>query len=1041
MKTVLFSVLILLLLFCEAKGEQPENSPADTAAARMLADRGWKLETAAKYDSAIILFDTAGTIYARANATGGWVRCLNGKATCLRLQGKYDKALEVLSIGKGIEDKLAKEEPFTAAQRLVTLGSIYLKQGKYDTALVSAKNALTIQSNFASSDTVLMWDTYSLFAGVYSSLGYLDTALEYNRRAIELFRNPQGEQRSKVSNSYNSIAIIYESLGDYRKALEYFTRTLEIQRTLRGEKHPDVGRVYGNVAVAYFRLGDYDLALEYYQKSLNVLHETAESDHPSFGIAYNNIAMAYRSKGEFGKALEYGKQSKAIFVKKLGEKHPNVAGVVNNIGRTYSDMGQYKKALEAYREALLIWEEKLGRSHPNVTQSYFNIGEALGKSGDARQGISWLKQSLLVRRETLGEKNVKVAQSLNGLGAVYANWRKPDSALYYYQHAIIALVEDFADSNVTVNPAALKSRSDLDLLTALSGKADAFRLRYNAKRTQEDLTASLDTYEYAARLAETIRRGYTAEGSKIQLGEAAFTIYEKAIAVCLKLFDLTKDAAYYSNAFSFAERSKAGILQDAISESQAKQFAGIPDTLLEEEHTLRIDLAYRETQIQKEKEKNEKTDSSKIIQWQNAAFDLQQRFTGLIGTFEKDFPEYYALKHKPQHVSLTEIQEQVLDKKSALLEYVVTDGEVIIFAVTKHHCTVKTQPLDISLTTLVKEFRRSIQNVDDPAYIRSARSLYAYLVAPVIATLNRVDKLYIIPDGILNYLPFEALLTKKVARSARAAYAQFPYLLRKFEISYQASAELLLEHKEKTDAKYSSIFSGFAPVFADHPPVEKFYADAIRSTAVEKKQESKRVTRSITIDGERFAELPESENEVNGILKLFKARHQSAAVFLHQEADESRLKSPAVSMSRFIHIASHGIINEEKPKLSGIIFAASGDHSSEDGILYSGEIYNLKLNADLVVLSACETGLGTIVKGEGILGLTRGFMYAGAQHLLVSLWQVADKSTSDVMIEFYRNVLKGQEYSSALRNAKLTMIKRGKYSHPVEWSPFVLTGK
>jgi CHAT domain-containing protein/Tfp pilus assembly protein PilF len=1015
--------------------------------ARMMYSRADALQRSARYDSAIVFFDSARAMYVHAHMSGNQIRCLIGKAVCLQLKGNYDKALEALRMGPEAERTLPQEEPGVAAMRFAALGQIYRQQGKYDTALAEARQAFDILHEYSLREDDLAWEIFSLFAGTYSDRGDLDSALAYNHRALLLFPTPEGEQRTKVSNSYNSIAIIYQARGDYLGALSPYMKALEILRAELGENHPDIAGLYNNIAVIYMRLGDYDLSLEYHLKSLAILTETLESGHPSFGIRYNNIAMVYRSKGEFDKALEFGQKSKAIFVKKLGARHPNVAGVVNNIGRTYADMKEYKRALESYEEALTIWEEKLGQKHPNVTQSYFNIGEAHGKLGDTRNAASWLEKSLRIRRETLGEKNVKVAQSHNALAVVYSGTKDIDTALQCYQKAMIALVESFGNADVYSNPDTLRSPSDLDLLVSLAGKGDLLRRRYEIRHHLPDLKASLDAFKRSAELVEKIRRGFGSEGSKIQLGKTSFDVYEQGIRVAHALSDVTHNDDYISAAFSFAERSKAGVLWDAISESNARRFAGIPDSLLSRESALRGDLAYYETQIQREKDKRNQANILRINSWESAIFDLRRKYEAIIEVFDKSYPEYHSLKLDTKVVSLTDVQRD-LDTRAALLEYVVGDSTVSVFVVTKNRCTLESREIHSSLSILVRHFRRSIENLDVSAYLDLGSRLFAELIAPIKTELRGVRKLYVIPDGILNYLPFEALLTKQTSSSSSVDFSVLPYLIRDFDIRYNVSARLLIEHDRKQDRGQINAFVGMAPIFSDRPRhADTAYTAVLRSSKIEKSGE-KQVMRSITIDGEHFAELNESENEVRSILRLFDANGLPGKVLLNGLASESEIKSRDTAPYRFIHIATHGIINEEKPKLSGIVFAAPDSGSPDDGVLYSGEIYTLRLNADLVVLSACQSGLGTIAKGEGILGLTRGFMYAGARNLLVSLWQVADKSAAELMVEFYRNILshnggssKSQDYSAALRKAKISMINGKKYAHPVEWSPFVLTGR
>jgi CHAT domain-containing protein len=235
----------------------------------------------------------------------------------------------------------------------------------------------------------------------------------------------------------------------------------------------------------------------------------------------------------------------------------------------------------------------------------------------------------------------------------------------------------------------------------------------------------------------------------------------------------------------------------------------------------------------------------------------------------------------------------------------------------------------------------------------------------------------------------------------------------------------------KNQAPNNNSFVGFAPVFPDIEKNRKKIETLFDQNLV--------TTRSVKRKDKVFSSLPESEKEVTEIKKLFTSAGYKGDVFTFNSANEKNLKSEKVLGYDYLHLATHGFINDSRPKLSGLLFA-DDSLSGEDNILYSEEIFTLNLNANLVVLSACESGLGKIKKGEGILGLARGFIYAGAKNLIVSLWQVADKSTSELMIEFYKNILNGDNYSSSLRNAKLKLIKEGTFSYPLEWAPFVLIG-
>jgi CHAT domain-containing protein len=339
------------------------------------------------------------------------------------------------------------------------------------------------------------------------------------------------------------------------------------------------------------------------------------------------------------------------------------------------------------------------------------------------------------------------------------------------------------------------------------------------------------------------------------------------------------------------------------------------------------------------------------------------------------------------------------------------------------------------LASLVTEFRLSLQNINYDSYITSAEKLYSLLISPIRENIKGKKKAYVIPDGILNYLPFEALITKHVPSKGDIDFSGLPYLINDFEICYHYSAHLLFLSSRKEVLEDNFSFLGFAPVFPDLEVSKTKISNLIDTTII-----TRTGLRSVTRKDKTYSSLPESEEEVKEIAKLFGSRGYDGKVYTYNDACEDKIKSGELGKFSSVHLATHGFINEETPKLSGLLFA-DNENSGEDGILYLGEIFNIDLKTNLVVLSACESGLGKLARGEGIIGLTRGFIYSGTKNLLVSLWQVADKSTSELMIEFYKNVLDRESYSSSLRAAKLKLIKDGVYSYPLEWSPFVLIGR
>ncbi len=343
-------------------------------------------------------------------------------------------------------------------------------------------------------------------------------------------------------------------------------------------------------------------------------------------------------------------------------------------------------------------------------------------------------------------------------------------------------------------------------------------------------------------------------------------------------------------------------------------------------------------------------------------------------------------------------------------------------------------PQAAEMEELVEEIREALKRPgrrEFARYVSAARRLYDAVILPAADRLAGKKRLLIAPDGALYYLPFELLLSSQANTEGRAVYKEQPFLLRQWAISYIPSAGVLasLESGKARAEPLSSEAKQFI-AFADpvYPPAGK--ADY---------NEASRVARSLAgRDRFRLERLSDSGREVKSIAAAFEP--ESAIIYLRQEAREENVKNnPDLSRARRIHFAAHGLISEPEPEYSGLVLSLDEDHA-EDGILQVYEIFDLRLTADLVVLSACRTGLGKKLRGEGVIGLSRAFLYAGASSVVVSLWQVADKSTADLMVRFYQGMEGENDKSESLRQAKLKMIESSPYSHPYYWAPFILIG-
>ena len=380
------------------------------------------------------------------------------------------------------------------------------------------------------------------------------------------------------------------------------------------------------------------------------------------------------------------------------------------------------------------------------------------------------------------------------------------------------------------------------------------------------------------------------------------------------------------------------------------------------------------------------------------------------------------IKDTGKPISITETQEMLPDNNTVMLEYSVGDSSSCLWAITKSSFRLFKISDRRSLQGQIESLRFSLSDPDrtnNEYFIGSSNALYQLLLKPAEQYFTKRSKLVIIPDGILNYIPFEVLLTENKEADPETPYSSLPFLIKKFPVSYGQSASVLKnlfsEHAEKMSDQRNARLVAFGDP----------YYENIGDTSPAKRNNYKR--------------LEYSGKEVQNIASFFKQGNTD--IFLRNEAKEGNVKKAgALKKGNYLHFATHGYIDESKPELSSLVLAQNDD-PEEDGFLNADEIYKLDLNADLVVLSACQTGLGKLVSGEGMVGLTRAFMYAGTPTVLVSLWSVSDVSTSTLMEEFYRNLIKKKlGKTEALRDAQLTMLGRKQFAHPFYWAPFVIIG-
>jgi len=844
------------------------------------------------------------------------------------------------------EQYIKANEPVEYIQCNLMMSECKILSGEPNEGRQIAENTLDYLDKYFPNQHMVRGQALTLQGRSYLNLGRYDLALEYLQKSDELLGDLETLEKAAC---WSELGVVYLNNGNNELALQYLEKGLSIRQKELSSTHPLVGDSFNRLGLLY-QSTDPLQALIYFNRAMKIYEKNYGETHPQIALVANNLAFAYTAQKEYDEAFKQLDRVKTTLDQMYPGNHHRKAFNLSTIGRIQLEKGDYESALVSQAQALKMYIALFGTKHPEVANTYWLMGEIYRKTGQHKEAVDHLQK------------------------AIYANLIDQNYASVYD----LPDIRDYFNADF--------------LLSSLQSKAISLEaLHYEKSLNQADLTGAIATYDKCDELISIIRQIRQNEQDKIKLGAIAKEVYEDGIRLSLTLSEQTFKKKYYiEKAFQFCERSKSAVLLEAITETKAKSFAGIPQALIELEDSLKAEIAFFEQQLASG------TDQEKF---KNLLFQYQSAYHDFIDRLEAEFPSYFELKYAHTLATVSEIQ-QAIGADATLLSYFVGETTVYLFQINADGIKTYQFRKEEDFEKNAAAIRNAIKYRVNESTVTIAKKLHAQLLPE---KLNGASTLIILPDGVLGTLPFEAFVHPS---STGTTPKDADFLIKKYAIAYDYSASLLVSRYSRTSDLPERIML-CAPLDFQ-------------------KNEVKMVS------------LPDSEKEVKEIRLFFKANGE-AEMSVGSNASEALLKSDKMSGYKYLHFATHGQVNESKPELSRIFLAPS---AGEDGSLYAGEIYNLKINADLVTLSACETGLGKIAKGEGIVGLSRALQYAGANNLIVSLWQVADQSTAQLMIKFYDQHLHNdyRGYNRALREAKLHLLAGENYQHPYYWAPFILVG-
>ncbi len=899
------------------------------------------------------------------------------------------------------------------------LGVIYQDLGSYNKSLKYLQKArdIYLKAYGATSRQLIDWELN--MGNLHFGKGdYVGAQRHWENALGGLLSFPQPPQR-KLRAIYQNLSMALNKLGDKTTAENYQLRSLEIAKKIFPSNHPEIASNFTNLGLIARDRGKYSQAINFFLKALDIQLETLPYPHQDLGRTYSNLGMIEQMRGHMKEGMEYLKTSLEIFLSVQGELNDNVAIVYTNMGAIAVSEGNFELGRTYLSKSNKIYQQLFGDSHTGIASNLSNYAFILEEEGKRDSAYRYYQQALEIYKRVYSGPHYEIIKLQRQLAEIHWSKGYREKALLLleeaYENMGFQQQEPFDFSYLLHEELALKILQSR--IKILIGSLDD---------PLENLLEADSLLMIGFALLDEFRKKFSFEESELSLQNLVIPLFEFGINCQIDLYEITRESAYLKKAFYYAEKSKSYLLQRRLRLAKNIKFSGVPDTLLQLEGQLQLAFSHQHQRLRNALS-SPSTDSLQEVIRKKLNI-IEHQIDSLNFIFSKNYPEYYQLKYSDEVVDLDQLKT-FLEKnpQSALLSFFMGYKWGVVFSITGDSVQYGKFPIPKSLIWEIQDFYRVLSSnplISDEAYFIEGRRKYASLGSSLFKKLLPVGlpdeqafpHLNIIADGILGYIPFEGLLSEVPQQPY--SYKNFPYLMKRFNISYNYSATLWM--KEQSKPKISSKkYGGFAPSYPGP-------RDLFLSTREEEIWNSPK---------KNFSRLQFNQPEVQRVSRLM-----DGVSYLGEEATETRFKEEVKDFD-IVHLAMHGFFDESDPFQSGLVFSPKGD-STNDGFLYAHELYSMDLSLDLAVLSACHGGMGSLARGEGIMSLSRAFKYAGCPNIIGSQWQADDRSSQFILGDLFSHLSQDYPRSISLQEAKIAFLESASevQAHPFYWAAWVLVG-
>ena len=941
---------------------------------------------------------------------------------------EYDKSIAYHHKSLKICLDSGMNDPYSLGSIYNNLGNVYSTIGQYQKGidylhLSDAQYQKRADKRYVKKRSLVLGN----IGVAYRIFGKVEKSLNYQRKAIELNNEVSDTININTAINYVNFGVALGDVGRFDEAIYNHEQARKIINELLGETHHYVGICYNNLGLVTNFKGDIDLARDYYTKALDIALSNKEQNLPGVAIAYNNLGVVNRKLGDFDKAIDFFQKSKNINLQIYNEHHKVIGENYSNMASVFVNRGDFEEAKVNFEKAIQIFSNTLTENSLLLGDVYSNLADLENRSGNPLNGVKYIKKSLEISEMSLELDNIYHASKYGILGSTYDDAGLDDKAIEAFttgeqiylkynlsNHPELAGIlankakvyfnmDEVALGWTNINQAfeILDFNFDQEEYSAKSliynetliYALNALRLRYKEQMKREKpiyRDSLLMVIDHLFAFNEyRIQNAIDPENKRTRL-QAAKEQYGLSIQDYL-------DLELPDKAFDLSDKMKARTLSTGIQRYELANNFNIPDSVTQNEIRLLSKINKHQKNLYQIDIIASDADSLYESEF-NKLFLVKLERDEFYAKLKKNHLAYWEQLYEPESLEIEEIQKKLKPDQSYLQYFVETDSSLFAFLINRNDFKVKKIKLDEALSEQILKLKKLINNNESKDEIQILSSiLYDQLIQPFENELK--FEILITPDGVLSLLPYEIL------------FKEDKYLIEDHCISYHYSTQLW-EIMESREVNNKMDLLALAPTFNDFNTEEAL-------------EELKRVRSGVT-------PLLYNQDEAKQIAELWGGEYLSSE---KSNLEEFLKLAPEYEI---LHLATHGKADDRKGEYSYLLLKS--DHDTLSQKLFVKDLYDLKLSNKLVVLSACETGIGEVQQGEGIMSMAHGFAMAGSSAIVPTLWSINDKASAEIIVEFFKNLKKGERKNVALRNAKLNFLKNNPDASPFYWAAFIAIG-